>query len=279
MLAKCWAIWRFWLGYVGPDIPIFVGHECHGVGAPQIWCLTALMLAIMESRLWLSEPMLGLCWANVGQMLGHLKRFWLAYVGPDIPIFVGHECEGFGAPQIWCLTALMLAIMESRLWLSEPMLGVCWAYVGQMLGHLKRFWLAYVGPDIPIFVGHECHGVGAPQIWCLTALMLAIMESRLWLSEPMLGLCWAYVGPILGYSDGWVGLCWARYSHILWGTNVKVLVPHKFGVWQCSVWIASCQTYQNVLCPAIHVSKIYPKSLWRASSKRHIFAIWRRHYI
>ena len=24
---------------------------------------------------------------------------------------------------------------------------------------------------------------------------------------------------------------------------------------------------------------MYPKSLWRASSKRHIFAIWRRHYI
>ena len=73
-------------------------------------------------------------------------------------------------------------------------------------------------------------GFGAPQIWCLTAVMLATMESRLRLSGSMLGLCWAYVGPMLGYSDGWVGLCWARYSHICGAQNVRVLVPHKFSV-------------------------------------------------
>ena len=38
------------------------------------------------------RPMLGLCWAI--RMVG-----W-AYVGPDIPIFVGRKCQGFGAPQI-----------------------------------------------------------------------------------------------------------------------------------------------------------------------------------
>ena len=86
------------------------------------------------------------------------------------------------------------------------MLAQCWA--------IWRFWLAYVGPDIPIFVGNEWEGFGAPQIWCLTVLMLAIMESRLRLSGSMLGVCLAYVGPMLGYADGWVGLCWARYSHI-----------------------------------------------------------------
>ena len=42
------------------------------------------------------KPMLGECWPNVGPFGG----FWLAYVGPDIPIFVGHECEGLGALHI-----------------------------------------------------------------------------------------------------------------------------------------------------------------------------------
>ena len=46
--------------------------------------------------------MLALCWGI--RMVG-----W-AYVGPDIPIFVGRKCQGFGA-QIWCLTVVMLGLL------------------------------------------------------------------------------------------------------------------------------------------------------------------------
>ena len=42
----------------------------------------------------------------------------------------------------------------------------------------------------------------------------------------MLGLCWPYVGLF-----GWLGgpMLGQIFSY-LWGANVKVLVPHKFGV-------------------------------------------------
>ena len=68
-----------------------------------------------------------------------------------------------------CLTVLMLAIMESRLRLSGFMLGICWPYVGPMLGYSDG-WVNLCGPDIPIFVGRKCQGFGAPQIRCLTVL-------------------------------------------------------------------------------------------------------------
>ena len=100
--------------------------------------------------------------------------------------------------------------------------------------------------------------------------MLAIMESRLRLSGFMWGICWAYVGPMLGYSDGWVGLCWAKYSHICGAQMSRFWCPTKFGVSQCSVWIASCQTHQNVLCPAIHVSKISMKSIIQEAHICHL---------
>jgi len=60
-----------------------------------------------------------LCRTNVGPFwlmlafLQDLRPVWeefCQYVGPDIPIFVGRKCQGFGAPQIWCLTVLMLGL-------------------------------------------------------------------------------------------------------------------------------------------------------------------------
>ena len=42
----------------------------------------------------------------------------------------------------------------------------------------------------------------------------------------MLGLCWPYVGLF-----GWLGgPMLGQIFPYLWGANVKVLVPHKFGV-------------------------------------------------
>ena len=99
-------------------------------------------------------------------------------------------------------------------------------------------------------------GFGAPQIWCLTAVMLATMESRLRWSGSVLGPCWAYVGPMLGYSDGWVGLCWARYSHIcgaqmsgFWCTNLVSDGGHVGAYWAMILetrFILATQMHRNV---------------------------------
>ena len=151
-----------------------------GFGAPQIWCLTAVMLATMESRLRLSGSMLGLCWAYVGPMLGYSDG-WVGRRPPEGPP-EGQPRQGLTLWRVphrvhikyrFCSFTIAFRTQNT---LCRTNVGPFWLMLA-FLQDLRPVWeefCQYVGPDILIFVGRKCQGFGAPQIWCLTVLMLGL---------------------------------------------------------------------------------------------------------
>ena len=161
--------------------------------------------------------------------------------------------------------------MESRLWLSEPMLGLCWANVGPMLGHLEVLaglcWAR---------CSHIC-GARMWGFWCPTNLVsdnahvghngVTFVIARVYVR---LGVCWAYVGAMLGYSDGWVGLCWARYSHICGAQMSRFWCPTNSVSDSALYELPPAKPIKMFCAPAIHVSKISMKSIIQEAHICHL---------
>ena len=79
------------------------------------------------------------------------------------------------------------------------MLGSCWGYVGTMLEHLGI--LGAVWEYLASLCCENCEfRKSAKSVICITLLVGWSFQVG-----AMLGLCWAYVGAMLGY----VGPCWA----------------------------------------------------------------------
>ena len=91
----------------------------------------------------------------------------------------------------------------------EVLVGLCWARYSQYVGQ-EGFWCP---TNLVSDSGHVGHN----------GVTFAIVRVYV---RPMLGLCWPYVGLF-----GWLGgPMLGQIFPYLWGANVRVLVPHKFGV-------------------------------------------------
>ena len=123
----------------------------------------------------LGRPMLGLCWPYVG-LFG-----WLG--GPEAPRGASRGSTKAGVdpvegppPGPHKVSCSFTIAFRTQNTLCRTNVGPFWLMLA-FLQDLRPVWeefCQYVGPDIPIFVGRKCQGFGAPQIWCLTVLMLGL---------------------------------------------------------------------------------------------------------
>ena len=96
LVGLCWARYSQYVGQEGFWCPTNLVSDSGHVGHNGV---TFAMVRVCV------RPMLGLCWPMLGYSDG-----WVGLCWPDIPIFVGRKCQGFGA-QIWCLTVVMLGLL------------------------------------------------------------------------------------------------------------------------------------------------------------------------
>ena len=123
---------------------------------------------------------LGLCWANVGPMLGHLMAMW-----GSMPFFWRKNLQQ------------NLLVLRVFFW---AVLGLCWANVGPMLGHL----VGYVGFHGRSFLGKKNLNRTPLVLRCLWGRFGAMLGQCWGNVGPMLGQCWANIGPM----GCMLGSCW-----------------------------------------------------------------------
>ena len=124
-----------------------------------------------------------LSWVHLGLILGVLGPTW-AHVG----LMLG-SC--------WAHVGLMLvSMLGSMLGSCWAMLGLCWDYVGASWDTWGSFGASCI--DL-------CCGNCEFQKSSKSVIRITLLVGWSFQVGAMLGLCWVYVGAMLGY----VGPCWA----------------------------------------------------------------------